>query len=103
MRGRLAEQATQAEQPNVGVSYKEKATITRNLLKPRSEKDVRQWSGHNRFNAHNVQKVQADAVTNLSLLGRRPNSRSHTSTPKMRKVQPGEKSNGDLDDLRKTT
>ena len=62
---KLAKQGAKAEQPHASVSYREKVTIIKTLMRPRQEKDayhllsrpeqvimVRLRSGHNRLNAH---------------------------------------------------
>jgi len=71
MADKLAKQGAQSEQPNASVSYQEKVTIIKTLMKPRQEKDayhlldrpdqvkmVRLRSGHNRLNAHMYKKFK---------------------------------------------
>ena len=68
---KLAKQGAQKEQLNADVSYQEKVTIIKTLMRPRQEKDafhqlsrpeqvimVRLRSGHNRLNAHMYRKFK---------------------------------------------
>ena len=68
----LAKAGAQTKQPQVGLRYKEKATIIKTAMKPRQEKEnyhhldreeqaimVRLRTGHNRLNYHLYRKLKA--------------------------------------------